>query len=94
MTSLYNISEDITKIAYDMENAETIEQQDEIAKQRDSLQMDFNTKIENVLKFMREAETDVVKIKTEQVRLAQLAEAKTKLAEKLKNYVSTILQMQ
>ena len=94
MTSLYNISEDITKIAAAMEAAETVEEQDEVAKQRDSLQMDFNTKIENVLKVMREAETDVVKLKSEAVRLAQLAESKAKLAERLKMYVSTILQIQ
>lgn len=94
MTSLYEISEDITKIAAAMEAAETVEEQDEVAKQRDSLQMDFNTKIENVLKVMRDADTDAIKIKAEAVRLAQLAESKTKLAERLKMYVSTILQIQ
>lgn len=94
MTSLYEISEDITKIAYDMENAETIEEQDEIAKQRDSLQMNFNDKIENVLKVMRDAETDSIKLKAEATRLSQLASSKDKLAERLKTYVSTILQIQ
>ena len=94
MTSLYEISEDITKISAAMEAAESIEEQDEIAKQWDSLQMDFNTKIDNVLKVMREADTDADKLNIEIVRLDKLADSKRKLAERLKNYVSNILQIQ
>ena len=43
---------------------------------------------------MREADTDADKLNIEIVRLDKLADSKRKLAERLKNYVSNILQIQ
>jgi nitrogen regulatory protein PII-like uncharacterized protein len=94
MTSLYEISMDISLLANDIENSQTPEENDEIMEKWNSLQMDFNTKIENTLKVMRDADTDYIKIIDEIVRLNKIAESKKRLAERLKNYVSTILQSQ
>jgi DNA repair ATPase RecN len=96
MTNLYEISKDILAIMQEIEDDydPLAVDQNDIASRFDSLQIKFNDKVENICKYIRDMETDDVKLRTEAVRLATLADSKKKTAERLKNYVSSILQVQ
>jgi len=96
MTTLYEISKDILAIMQEIEEDydPLATDQMDITSRFDSLQIKFNDKIENICKYIRDLETDDLKIRAEAVRLAMLADSKKKTAERLKNYVSSILQVQ
>lgn len=101
MTSLYKISQDILDIVNNEQ--EILDEADEtwleadrlsLEAKFDQLNMDFNEKLSNVCKFMRECETNALKFKSEAVRLAKLAEKESNMAFRMKEYVSDILQAQ
>lgn len=101
MTSLYKISQDILDIVNNEQEIldeadETWQEADRLSLEArfDQLNMDFNEKLSNVCKYMRDCETNALKFKDESVRLAKLAQRESNMAERLKNYVSDILQAQ
>lgn len=91
--NLYEINSEIADVIKLMEFAETLEEQDVIAEKFAGLTIDFNEKIQNICKVLRNFETDWEKLDSEIIRLTELKTKKIKTAEKLKNYVSTILKM-
>jgi len=94
MSNLYEINEAMFDTIKRIEHAETEEEQEALIQQFESVDLAFKEKLSNICKVIREMETDQIKIKSEAVRLAQLAESKWNVAERLKKYMSTVLQMQ
>jgi hypothetical protein len=56
--------------------------------------MSFESKLDNILKFMRDLETNVDKVDSEIERLSKIKKQKTNAYAYLKNYVSNTLQAQ
>ena len=88
MTNLYEINKDIENLLNCEEMTEDIE------KEFESLQMKFDDKAENILKFMKDQELEAKKFDEEINRLSKRKNSMKKKASWLKAYLDTILRRQ
>lgn len=91
MTALYEISKEILAINdIDDEGDESLKEA--ITNSLDDLKMDFNEKIDNIIKFSKSIDGDISSIDTEIERLKKRRTSFANKQEQLKNYVITNLK--
>jgi hypothetical protein len=94
MPSLYELSENIKQLEY------LLEQMDEedatfvtVEQYLNSLiEVDLSTKVENIIKFIKNLEANAEMYKAEKQRLDKLEKSAKKKAEGLQNYLKVLLQ--
>lgn len=97
MANLYEINKEITELLEsnfgadeEIVNSETGEITT-IEEKLNELEMDFNTKIENIACYIKNLSSDIAAIKEEEQRLAKRRRAKENLVESLKRYATSNL---
>lgn len=86
--NLYDISEELLNFRFDVdeETGEILNIND-----LDNLQMAFNEKAENIIKYIKNLDSECVALKKEEEKLADRRKAKEKKINSLKNYLSNIM---
>lgn len=91
MSSLYELTTDFLKVANELENMEL--DQTTIADTLESLELPIEEKAENIIKYAKNIQAMAEARKNESKRLAELAAADTKRADKLLGYLDDSLRM-
>ena len=89
---LYEILAEIEKISDEMIDPETGEVREEALEALEELEMERDTKIENILCLSKSLRADVTALKDEAKVLIGRAEAKMKKAESLEQWAAQVLQ--
>lgn len=89
MASLYELSNDMANfdLKIDEETGEVIN-----IDELNALQMSFNEKAENIIKFIKNLDAEVVALESEENALAERRKAKEKKIEALKNYLKFVME--
>lgn len=89
---LYEILAEIEKISEEMIDLETGEVREESLEALEELEMERDTKVENILCLSKSLRADVTALKDEAKVLIERAEKKLKKAESLEQWVAQVLQ--
>lgn len=95
MANLYEIDERLKvleELNVDSFTGEVIEDDNEIKRLYNEIQMDLNTKLENTACYIKSLIADVEAIKNEENKLKTRRKAKENLAERLQNYLNNYIE--
>lgn len=94
MTTLYDINKDMLAVMKRIEAAETDEESMAAFEKFDAVNIEFNEKVTNICKYLKDLDGWVDIIDSEIKRLEYLKKVKKNTADNLKGYLSLILQAQ
>lgn len=91
MASLFEINREIQELWDSAINAETGELDQRVYEQMEQLQMERDTKIENVACWIKNLRSDAAALKAEAKAMQERSEAATRRADRLQEYLAAVL---
>lgn len=91
MASLYELNQSFNNLARVLENTEDQDLKEVLENCLNELQMETNTKIENIIKFIKNLESDLLAYDNEIRRLQEKRNASKNKMERLKDYLKDFM---